>query len=205
MTKRKKLLLFSVVLTAITLLGFFALRLTHASVADMQMKMEIIGDLDVRQYNGALNAKDYGSAVSINASVATNITSVYDSTTLYLRVQNVGSNDEFIGLQTNLDPEYFSVDAIWFMSNEWLLHRYGNIWRSYNGGYFNDGGSVWFADLPTASWRLYNNEEGVWLEPGCYVPLHVTITVIQPPPTMPSNFVLTVHTCGGMLRLYETP
>ena len=203
MKTKFKLLLFSIILI-IVLLGFFAFRLTHASIADVQITVETIGSLEVKTYGGALTAQDYGNAYDLNQSQSLNITKVYDSVTIYLRIQNIGENDEFVGIQTNLDPEYFSVDAIWFMSNEWLLHQYGNIWRSANGGYFNDGGSVWFPELPTASWRLYNNEEGIWLEPNCYVPLHVTITVIQPPPTMPSSFVLAVHNWGGMLKLYDS-
>jgi hypothetical protein len=188
---KRKLLFFSVVLT-VALLGFCAFRFTHASVADMQMSIDVKGDLEVKTYGGTLNAKDYGQASELNQSVPANLSAVYDSTTIYLRIRNNGEFPACVLFYTDLDPEYFAVGAIWYMGNEYLLWRYGNVWRSYNGSYFTDKGGERFADLPTASWQLFDPNEGVWLKEGWYLPLHIKISVIQPLEAMPTSFTLTV-------------
>ena len=118
-----------------------------------------------------------------------NVSRVYDSQTIYLGDENI----EVFWNTEGLNESDFDLSAIWFLTTEYIVWRYGNIWRSFNGSYWSSATGQWFQSLPTAGWILWPRGELIWLKAQGVMNAHFTLQIINPPedglPTFTLNFL----------------
>jgi len=164
-------------LTIVILLPSLAFTIINASNAQtIQVIIETQGTLEVKTFG----------------SLTLNISKVYDSATIYLSLHNVGSEAVEVFWRHDLNSSVFAVEAIWYMTTDWLIWRHGNIWRYYNGSYWAESGG-WFKQIPTAGWRHWRQNMGIWIKANSWLNGHFTVNIVQPPETLPATFTLTFY------------
>ena len=109
------------------------------------------------------------------------ISELYEADTVYLQIWNRAPTIQRVFWHSNVNKTFCYIHGIFFATTERIADTYGNIWRSYNGGYFSQS-SEWFESLPTAGWMIwpagYDGE--IRIQENECLNAHFTVQLIQP-------------------------